>query len=458
MRLRTLIGAAALAMATLLGMVATATLASAAPAAPSTTRPAEAPSRSERGHQRPCSHPLSGLEHLLRPRLELRRHDDRSRGATPLVSRGLAGRRLQLRLDRRRLVVRAPATRNGTITVERHPMARRHEGGRRLRPLPRACKAGIYTDAGSDGCGGTNQGSYGHYQQDVNQFAAWGYDAVKVDFCGGTRHEPRPRHAVRAVPRRPAEQQQPSADAVQHLQPVRRRHIPGAARRDARRTTRTVRAHHRQLLADRHRHRLRAQRPVHATCCATSTTTRKHPEAAGPGSLERPRLPRPGARHVSSRGADPVLDVVDGRGAADHRQRRPSTVRPEHSTCSPTARCSRSTRTAGRAGHARSRHSNGQVWAKPLANGDRGRRAVQPRRRRDDDRHQRPADRAAAARRLQPARPVAAHHHRDGRPDRRAVAPHSVVLLRISPGRRSRCTGGPAVSAGTCRRPIRVRT
>jgi alpha-galactosidase len=46
-------------------------------------------------------------------------------------------------------------------------------------------KAGIYTDAGSNGCGGTNQGSYGRYQQDVNQFAAWGYDAVKVDFCGG---------------------------------------------------------------------------------------------------------------------------------------------------------------------------------------------------------------------------------------------------------------------------------
>jgi alpha-galactosidase len=47
--------------------------------------------------------------------------------------------------------------------------------------------AGIYTDAGRDGCGGTGQGSYGHYQQDANQFAAWGYDALKVDFCGGTK-------------------------------------------------------------------------------------------------------------------------------------------------------------------------------------------------------------------------------------------------------------------------------
>ncbi|MFC1414751.1 NPCBM/NEW2 domain-containing protein [Streptacidiphilus sp. N1-12] len=46
-------------------------------------------------------------------------------------------------------------------------------------------KAGIYTDSGTNGCGGTAQGSFGHYQQDVNQFAGWGYDAVKVDFCGG---------------------------------------------------------------------------------------------------------------------------------------------------------------------------------------------------------------------------------------------------------------------------------
>jgi len=46
-------------------------------------------------------------------------------------------------------------------------------------------EAGIYTDSGANGCGGANQGSYGRYQQDVNQFAAWGYDAVKVDFCGG---------------------------------------------------------------------------------------------------------------------------------------------------------------------------------------------------------------------------------------------------------------------------------
>ena len=52
--------------------------------------------------------------------------------------------------------------------------------------------AGIYTDAGTSGCSGQGVGSYGHYaagssnpySQDVDQFAAWGFDAVKVDFCG----------------------------------------------------------------------------------------------------------------------------------------------------------------------------------------------------------------------------------------------------------------------------------
>jgi alpha-galactosidase len=44
--------------------------------------------------------------------------------------------------------------------------------------------AGIYTDAGASGCYSQGVGSLGHYQQDADAFAAWGFDAVKVDFCG----------------------------------------------------------------------------------------------------------------------------------------------------------------------------------------------------------------------------------------------------------------------------------
>ncbi len=57
-------------------------------------------------------------------------------------------------------------------------------------------KAGIYTDAGMDGCslyypdlGPAYQhvGSEGHYEQDFLQFAKWGFDYVKVDWCGGDK-------------------------------------------------------------------------------------------------------------------------------------------------------------------------------------------------------------------------------------------------------------------------------
>ncbi|MCT9077997.1 ricin-type beta-trefoil lectin domain protein [Streptomyces fulvoviolaceus] len=55
-------------------------------------------------------------------------------------------------------------------------------------------KAGIYTDAGKDGCGyyyptgrpaAPGSGSEGHYEQDMLQFSEWGFDFVKVDWCGG---------------------------------------------------------------------------------------------------------------------------------------------------------------------------------------------------------------------------------------------------------------------------------
>ncbi len=77
-----------------------------------------------------------------------------------------------------------------------------HEAGLRV---------GLYTDAGREGCGGITEGSYGHYRQDVNTFAAWGFDAVKVDFCGGVRQNLNPRTAYTSfhnaiahdTPRRP---------------------------------------------------------------------------------------------------------------------------------------------------------------------------------------------------------------------------------------------------------------
>jgi hypothetical protein len=57
-------------------------------------------------------------------------------------------------------------------------------------------KAGIYSDAGGDGCSTVgpdlgpsypHTGSEGHYEQDFLQFAKWGFDYVKVDWCGGVK-------------------------------------------------------------------------------------------------------------------------------------------------------------------------------------------------------------------------------------------------------------------------------
>jgi alpha-galactosidase len=53
--------------------------------------------------------------------------------------------------------------------------------------------AGIYTDAGASGSDGHGVGSLGHYQQDADRFAAWGFDAVKIDFCGGGQQHLDPR-------------------------------------------------------------------------------------------------------------------------------------------------------------------------------------------------------------------------------------------------------------------------
>ena len=59
-------------------------------------------------------------------------------------------------------------------------------------------KAGIYTDAGEAGCSFygpdlgppvPHTGSEGHYDQDFLLFAKWGFDYVKVDWCGGNNEK-----------------------------------------------------------------------------------------------------------------------------------------------------------------------------------------------------------------------------------------------------------------------------
>ncbi|WP_410611706.1 RICIN domain-containing protein [Amycolatopsis sp. lyj-109] len=69
-------------------------------------------------------------------------------------------------------------------------------------------KAGIYTDAGRDGCGyyfptgrpaAPGSGSEGHYLQDMLQFQRWGFDFVKVDWCGGDAEGLDPKSTYQAI-------------------------------------------------------------------------------------------------------------------------------------------------------------------------------------------------------------------------------------------------------------------
>ncbi|MEU8228563.1 RICIN domain-containing protein [Actinoplanes sp. NPDC048967] len=69
-------------------------------------------------------------------------------------------------------------------------------------------KAGIYTDAGRDGCGyyyptgrpaAPGSGSEGHYDQDFLQFSRWGFDFVKVDWCGGNAEGLNPQTAYTQI-------------------------------------------------------------------------------------------------------------------------------------------------------------------------------------------------------------------------------------------------------------------
>ncbi|MDX2938170.1 ricin-type beta-trefoil lectin domain protein [Streptomyces ipomoeae] len=69
-------------------------------------------------------------------------------------------------------------------------------------------KAGIYTDAGKDGCGyyfptgrpaAPGSGSEGHYEQDMTQFSKWGFDFVKVDWCGGDAEGLDPKTTYQAI-------------------------------------------------------------------------------------------------------------------------------------------------------------------------------------------------------------------------------------------------------------------
>ena len=48
-------------------------------------------------------------------------------------------------------------------------------------------KAGIYSSPGPRTCAGF-EGSYAHEDQDARQYATWGFDLLKYDWCSATKY------------------------------------------------------------------------------------------------------------------------------------------------------------------------------------------------------------------------------------------------------------------------------
>jgi alpha-galactosidase len=233
-------------------------------------------------------------------------------------------------------------------------------------------KAGIYTDAGQNGCGGADQGSFGHYQQDADTFAAWGYDAVKVDFCGGTQLHLDPAVAYRQF-----------RDALLHnssgrpmlfniCNPFR----PGAAGNDYPPLERSVFFSH--VFGPDTGNSWRTDTDVgfvHSILwpdvLRNIDTNNEHPEAAGPGHWNDPDYlgPELGMTADQARAqfslwalsAAPLVIGSDVRALSDQTIAMLTNRRVIAIDQDPL----------GVQGRAIATNGDAQVWVKPLANGDR---------------------------------------------------------------------------------------
>ena len=213
-------------------------------------------------------------------------------------------------------------------------------------------KFGIYTDAGTKTCQG-RPGSLGHEEQDARTYAAWGVDYVKEDWCNAAGLDA--RDAVREISRRaPAHR---PADRAQHLRMGFEPAVGLGARRSA-------------------------------TCGARRTTSRDFVgvDAGQPRPVGAARHRRAGPGHWN----DPdMLEVGNGgmtddeyrahfslwamQGRAAHRRQRSARHVGRDEGDSHQRRGDRGgSGFAGGAGYAGvDRRPALQVWAKPLANGDR---------------------------------------------------------------------------------------
>lgn len=297
--------------------------------------------------------------------------------------------------------------------------------------------AGIYTDAGTNGCGGPGLGSYGHYQQDADQFAAWGYDAVKIDFCGGHQQGLVPKDAYTQF-----------SDAIQHNSSHRPMIInlcnPGAGRFDTWSYAPPIANSWRTDADIGTFHNIPWSRVVR-----NLDSDAAHPEAAGPGHWNDPDYLGPDMGMTATEGqaqfdmwamlSAPLIIGTDVRTLSQptiDMLSNPEVIAIDQDT------------TGGQGTLLSGAGAEQQVWVKTLANGER---AVALFNRGDSAQL---ISTTAAALGL-PAAPAyslrdVVRHHTTSTSGRIAadVPSHGAVLFRVTPRRNVDLTVAPAAVAG----------
>ncbi len=235
----------------------------------------------------------------------------------------------------------------------------------------RGLLAGIYTDAGASGCDGQGVGSFGHYQQDADRFAGWGFDAVKIDFCGGGQQRLDPEIAYREF-----------AQAVRGNSPGRPMVInvcnfwrPGQVDDGYPPLERSAYATHRWAAQIAESWRTDTdigfcRDVVFANVLRNLDTNARHPEAAGPGHWNDPDyiVPELGLSSAEAQAQLTMWAIVAAPLVigADVRELSPQTV----AMLSNTEVIAVDQDPLGIQGVPTGRDQAAQVWVKPLSGGE----------------------------------------------------------------------------------------
>ena len=296
--------------------------------------------------------------------------------------------------------------------------------------------AGIYTDAGASGCYGQGVGSLGHYPQDADAFAAWGFDAVKVDFCGAGQASlaPQPLYSQFAQALRDNSSQRPMLLNVCNFW------TPGQI--DGQNPSYANSSYANALWAPAIAQSWRTDTDIGSTGSIKFVNVLRnldqdaaHPKQAGPGHWNDPDYlgPQLGMTAAEARAQFTMWAIVAAPLVlgSDPRTLSPATIRMLENRQVIAIDQDR----LGVQGTAIRREGSGQVWVKPLAGGDRAVALLNRGARTITIRTTARALRIRHAARYRIANLWSHRSFETTGPLEARVKPHSAVLFRVAPAR-----------------------